>query len=189
MTSIEPAPVAATPAMMKRSITLCSFGGYRLFCESWWSDLTSYVFGVGWTARYSRTGWWWRTLCWRTPGWCYDIFTYWHRARYGWAPRDTWGLDGYLNGVLAGSLVHLADTACGAPAGYGCNDGITGETNFEKWDADLRRWALAFYEDPEDVDIYDTPDYVKHRAEEDRRRYNLQRALAEIAPYWQSLWN
>jgi hypothetical protein len=36
-----------------------------------------------------------------------DIRTLYRRARHGWAPRDVWSLDHYLNRVLAGSLEHL----------------------------------------------------------------------------------
>lgn len=176
---------------MKKSIHFCSFGGANRFCESWWCDLGWYVIGLSWTPVYNRDAQpWWRTLHWRRPGWLSDILTYWHRARYGWAPKDTWSLDYYLNGVLAGALLHLAETANGCPAGYGREGADKYEdSDFEKWDADLRRWALAFSEDPNDVEIYDKPEYVLHRAEEERRRENIRRALQEIEPWWEALWN
>ena len=59
---------------MIKPIKFWSFGGYRRFCSAWWRDLFR--------------------SC--TIGLIYDIKTYWHRARYGWAPRDTWSLDHYL---------------------------------------------------------------------------------------------
>jgi len=34
-----------------KPIHFCSFGGYRLFCRSWWNDLFSYTLGIdfsGW---------------------------------------------------------------------------------------------------------------------------------------------
>src|SRR5690242_439924 len=124
---------------LKKPIEFCSFGGYRPFCESWWSDLLRWTIGVSWMASYNRHDGqrWFRTLSWRRPGWYVDLYTYWHRARYGWAPRDVWSLDHHLNRVLAGALEHLANTNHGAPVGYGSVDG-EGETDFTKWDTDLR---------------------------------------------------
>lgn len=175
---------------MKKATTFSSFGGYRRFCGAWWNDLFWYVIGISGTNHWNREESWWKTVRWRQPGWVNDIVTFCHRGRYGWAPRDTWSLDYYMNRVLSGALVHLADTANGAPAGYGMPEGAElGETNFEKWDADLRRWAKAFSEDPQDVDIYDKPEYVKHRAEEERRRTALHEALREMEPIWEGLWN
>lgn len=181
---------------MKTTIKFCSFGGYRLFCDRWWADLSWYVIGLRWRPSYERREMhqsWWRSASWCAPGWCHDLYDFWHRGRYGWAARDTWSLDYYLNRVLAGSLEHLADHTHGAPAGYGMDPAmVTDETptDFGKWDADLRRWAKAFSEDPSDVDIYDAQDgYVQHRAEEERRRAALHQTLREIEPWWESLWD
>ena len=106
--------------------------------------------------------------------------TYWYRARHGWAPRDTWSLDIHLNKVLAGSLMHLANTTHTYPLGY---------KTHEQWVADLLRWAKAFSEDPEDVDIFDKPIYTLHWAEEHRRRKAIHQALKELEPVWDSLWD
>ena len=55
---------------------------------------------------------------------------------------------------------------------------------------DLRRWATAFAEDPDDVDIYDRENgYARHNAEETRRRTNLHTALKELEPWWEALWD
>jgi hypothetical protein len=178
---------------MKKPIAFSSFGGYRRFCVPWWLDLLWYVSPI---QVLERT--YWEGLSWRDrveidwPGWCRDVYAYWHRARYGWAPRDTWGLDSHLNRVLAGSLWHLAEHHHGAPAGYPNLAGsmVDDDTNFDQWQADLRRWAQACAEDPNDVDIYDRADgYAKHNAEEARRTENLHRALKEIEPWWQALWD
>ena len=139
------------------------------------------------------------------PGWCYDIHTFWHRGRYGWAPRDTWSLDHYLNRVLAGSLECLARDSHGVPAGFpegmeywvppasqeipdsGSNDV---DARFKLWQDKLLEWAKAFHEDPDDVVIYDREDdYVRQRAEEERRRVNLHKALKEMEPWWEGLWD
>jgi hypothetical protein len=125
---------------------------------------------------------------WGMPGWCRDIYTYWHRARYGWAPRDTWNLDNHLNHVLAGTLDYLADHAHGCPQEY--FDESATDNECHKWSADLRRWARAFREDPDEVNIYDRDNnYAQHQAEETRRRQNIHTALKEIEPVWESLWD
>lgn len=127
-------------------------------------------------------------VTWASPGWCRDIYTFYHRGRYGWAPRDTWSLDIYLNRVLAGSLAHLAEHTHGCPQEY--FDGSATDNECHRWNAELRRWALAFREDPQNVDIYDSDNnYTAQKAEEDRRRANLHRALKEIEPMWEALWD
>src|SRR3954467_1855490 len=130
------------------------------------------------------------------PGWMADVYTYWHRARYGWAPRDTWGLDGYLEKVLGGALDHLADKAHGVPGGYpnpdwdGEEASWDSDAGYAQWQADLHRWALAFRESAEGVEIYDRADgYVQHNAEEARRNANRETALREMTIWWQALWN
>jgi hypothetical protein len=121
---------------------------------------------------------------WKTPGWCLDIYTFYHRGRYGWAPSDTWNLNTYLNGVLSGSLEHLADNHMGCPSAYYI-DG-----NCDKWEAQLRDWVNAFEYPPESVDIYDAEtNYRKQTAEENRRRENIRRTLMQIAERWESLWD
>jgi hypothetical protein len=179
--------------MTRKAIPFCSFGGYRRFCSWWWHDLLWYVTGIS-VDKYRREMKrpWWRFAALRRPGWAADIYTYWHRARYGWAPKDTWSLDHYLNGVLAGSLVHLADHSYGTPAGYPTLEltEATDATDHVKWEADLKRWARAFSEDPDDVDIYDASDgYVKQWAEEKRRRDAIHQALREMEPWWDALWD
>lgn len=188
---------------MKKPTPFCSFGGYRRFCDAWWNDLIWYATGVHYALHVSDIYHWWQRWSLDWPGWCRDIYTYWHRARYGWAPRDTWSLDCYLNRVLAGSLAHLAEHSNGAPAAYGeretgdRGDGFVhamdlgdADANFDRWATDLRKAALAFSEDPHDVDIYDAADgYVRHRAEEERRRANLKVALLWVAEWWEALWD
>lgn len=168
----------------------------RPFTRWWFVDIFTYFLPFRFRYSFTTTGGGRHTLCVEYPGFCKDIYNVWHRARYGYAPRDTWNLDSYLNGVLAGSLEYLALTKRGSPAGYPnvnpadsleCEDG---GTNHEEWTADLNRWAHAFSEDPNDVSIYDRHDgYEKQRAEEDRRRNNIHKALKEIEPWWEALWD
>jgi len=160
------------------AIRFSSFGGCRRFSSYWWKDVLWYTTGLHLSDALPIT--------WSSPGWCQDIYTFYHRGRYGWAPRDTWSLDIYLNRVLAGSLTHLAEHTYGCPSEY--FDASATGNECHRWDAELRRWALAFREDPQDVDIYDHDNnYAAHCAEEERRSTNLHRALKEIEPMWESL--
>lgn len=161
------------------AIRFSSFGGYRWFSSYWWNEVLWYTTGLHLSIEFLPT--------WGSPGWCRDIYTFYHRGRYGWAPRDTWSLDIYLNRVLAGSLTHLAEHTQGCPRDYFDADATGNECH--RWGAELRRWSLAFREDPQDVDIYDHDNnYAAQKAEEDRRSVNLHQALKEIEPMWESLW-
>lgn len=153
-------------------IKFSSFGGYRPFCVSWWKDL-------------------WRTM---TTGWIYDVRTYWHRARYGWAPKDTCSLDHYLNGVLGGALRHLADHSYGCPFGYPhpekhLNDDDCDES-FDLWVGDLRKWATAFENASRD-DYYEVhgSNYAAWHADEKARLEAVHQALKDMEPWWDALWD
>lgn len=174
----------------KKPIKLWSVGGYVPFCSAWWNDIGWWAVGVSLRNTYDDRPWW-RRVDVDIPGWVKDIRTYWHRARYGWAPRDTWSLDYYLCGVLAGSLERLADHAPGTPAFYPNQNPVTGdeETDHNLWRADLKRWAKAFSESPHDVDIYDAPTYEKQLAEEERRRDAIHTALRQMEPWFDALWD
>ena len=170
---------------LRKPIRFCSFGSYRPLTRFWWCDLLWYATGVSISHLYAfgdgRTRW-------RKAGWYSDLHAYWHRARYGWAPRDTWSLDGHLNDVLAGTLEYLADHTHGCPQSY-----VVAAKPYDEcreWNTDLRRWAHAFSEDPNDVTINDrSQNYAQQRAEEERRRQNIHVALKEIEPVWESLWD
>jgi len=169
-----------------KKIQFSSFVGYRRFTRYWWNDILRYMTGL---SVYSYQ-WSFQLYA---PGWCKDIYTYWHRARYGWAPRDTFNLDGYLNQVLAGSLEYFAEHTEGCPHSYIVNNKDNFDAACSQWETDLRRWAQAFSKDPSDVYIEDNKDssvpiYLQHSAEEQRRRNNLHQALKEIEPVWESLW-
>ena len=178
----------------RQAIPYSNYFGYRRFCLSWWNELSRWVFGLSFG----------NPLHWGLPGWMWDIYSFWHRGRYGWCNQDTWSLDSYLNKVLAGSLEHLAHHSHGVPAGFpeGVEEWVpsrsaevsgTGsddvDARFLLWQAKLLEWAKAFSEDPSDVDIYDAPDYTKHRAEEERRREALHKALKEMELWYEALWD
>lgn len=163
---------------LRKPIRFISFGGYKRFSTLWWDELVSYTTGLSICPFYHLS----------TPGWCRDIYTYWHRARYGWAPRDTWNLDGYLNRTFAGTLDHLAEHGMGCPQEYFDDSVVDHECH--RWRTQLKKWAHAFNEDPSDVNIYDRDnDYADHNAEETRRRDNLHRTLKELEPMWECLWD
>ena len=152
---------------MKQPIKFCSFGGYRMFSVPWWKDLGQWI----------------------TRGWLRDIKTYWHRARYGWAPRDTWSLDHYVSGVLGGALAHLAKHKNGTPSGYPCLDPQC-HTDHDRWVADLQRWAEAFaaYARDDYYELHGT-DYKAWHADEKRRQENMEQALKEMTPWFTALWD
>ena len=189
----------------RKKLPYTSFGGPdpRLDNPYFWNEVTRWAIGLQFYPNYSAEigG---SRFQWGIPGWMRDIHCFWHRGRYGWCHRDTWSLDNYLNRVLAGALEHLAQHSQGVPAGFpeGADTWVpprsaevsgTGsddvDARFALWQATLREWAKVFSEDPQDVAIFDRPDYTKHRAEEDRRREALHKALKEIEVYYEALWD
>jgi hypothetical protein len=92
-----------------------------------------------------------------------------HRGRHGWAPRDTWGLDGYLARVIGESVNHLADHTHGWPG-----DGSRWPL-FEDWQKELHKNAndlLAYADGLYDVDPLDP-----------------EPALNRLASFWGHLWD
>lgn len=165
-------------------IYFCSFGGYRRFSRTWWKRLLYYITGIDLGCGLTNVRW-------GTTGWPHDLYTFYHRGRYGWAPRDTWSLDTYLNQVLGHTLIHLADTSHGSPAGYPHKDGAE-DTNHAQWEADLRRWGQAFL----DLHAWQQEEFMtyggdhKARLREEHRRYQKVRAaLRELGPWWGGLWD
>ncbi len=132
-----------------------------------------------------------------TTGLFRSFKTFYLRARYGWAPRDTWSLDAYLSGVLAGSLYHLADNKHGAPACYpknrdgiecACKDMSECQTDFAQWEADLKRWAKVFHDYQDEGSLHKMGAPEMFLAEQERMKA-VQQALKEMAPYWGALWD
>jgi len=155
-------------------IKFSSFGGYRRFCRRWWKDL-------------------WRTI---TVGWIYDVQAYWHRARYGWAPKDTWSLDHYLDSVIGASLMHLAEKSHSVPCGYPKQNVAWSETfdvdaAHARWRSDLRRWGQAFLDAAAIDDLYDVygSDYYMRDIATQERIKRRGDALIEMIPWWDSLWD
>lgn len=167
---------------LRKPIPFVSFFGYRPFTRYWWNDVLSYLTGISCISSVFLKP----SL--RAPGWWTDVYTFYHRGRYGWAPRDTWNLSDYYNHVFAGSLEYLAEYHHGCPPTY--YDATNTGNECHAWDMTVRRWATAFSESPTDVAIFDADDdYVKQDAEETRRRENIHTALKEMEPLWDHLWD
>ena len=121
----------------------------------------------------------WRTI---TYGWMLDVRDYWHRARHGWADRDTWELDVHLARVMGGSLAHLAECSNGSPGGYTHHGNAMpiddDDTDHDAWRADLRRWSDAMTQ-------YATDD--SHRRDDGNEALHV--ALKEMEPWFEALWD
>lgn len=171
--------------MQKKPLPWCSFVGYKLLSSYWWKEVLSYVIGiqvqsalVSWTLRSRR-------VMWNTPGWWRDITTIYHRARYGWAPRDHWDMYTHLEKVLSEMLLHFADTTHSYAERY---------SSGEAWSAQLREWAIdiiavkQFEESDEYLRLLDTdPQAFRQALERARGRRNA--ALQGIIESWDDLWD
>jgi len=155
---------------MKHSIRIFHGTDNRAFTRYWWRDVLLYPFGQFWR----------------------DLYTAYHRMRYGWSPRDVWNLDGYLDRVLADTLEHLAQTTHGTPAGYPFKKAAPYDdrgdmiTDHAQWTHDLLRWSAVFREcaDTDDEMMMETG--WQHREQPSERR---TRVLAEMSYWWESLWD
>jgi hypothetical protein len=85
----------------------------------------------------------------------YNIRAFIQRGRRGWADRDCWSLDGYLEGWLPAALKHLKDTKHGIPMSVfeglptENNDGYTHSDETYKiaearWDAIMDKMIAGF---------------------------------------------
>lgn len=186
-------------------LRFCSFGGYHRFSARWWANIVEYLSGVDFTSTMHL--WEYKNstrshINFGIPGWCRDVHTYWHRARYGWAPQDVWNLDHYLNRVMSDTLEHLANTTHGAPYGYPKSRGAAikstepeRETDHEQWERDLKEWAAAFrgmheWEEHEEMEEWNknlsAAQLIK---EEQKRMRRVEKALKQLAPWWSGLWD
>ena len=156
-----------------------------------WRDVLDYTVGLQVGHRYNSA-----PFRFRTPGFIQDIYTFYHRGRYGWAPRDTWNLHNYYDQVIGDSLEYFADHLHGAPAGYPHNgtthpDGFKDmDTDFAAWESDLRRWSQAFKTVGKD-DYYELygENYHAWTDEENARRKTRNDALREMIDWWDGLWD
>ena len=145
--------------------------GYRVFSRYWWQRLLAYPFAQFWR----------------------DLYQAYHRMRYGWAPRDVWNLDGYLDRVLADTLLHLANTTGGSPSGYPfkknppLDDDGSPITDHEQWTKDLIRWSNVFDEcaAANDIALSSSTGWQQRETFTERRT----RVLNEMSYWWDGLWD
>ena len=138
--------------------------GYRVFSRYWWQRLLAYPF----------------TQFWR------DLYQAYHRMRYGWAPRDVWNLDHYLDRVLADTLDHLADSSHGTPANYPHKQRFAStdiEADHDQWKRDLRRWSAVFRACHTGQE-QEWSGWQQRESNEERRT----RVLVEMSYWWSGLW-
>lgn len=177
--------------MKQKAFQFFSLGRYRPFCDAWWNDGLAYWTGLDFSGRQHILEIDARRVEWHRPRWCHDIYTYWHRARYGWAPQDTWDLDNYLDTVIGHSVIHLSNHTHSAPTGYPrlMNLPLDGDwspvtdydwspvTDYDQWRADLLRWGTACAMASAALE------------DEDASAAARTKALEEMLPWWDSLWD
>jgi hypothetical protein len=120
------------------------------------------------------------------------------RGYRGWADYDTWGLDHYLAGVLAGSLRHLAKHKQGCPSVLYEQ---WGDKAFDIWRDQLLAWAdwFEWYYLDEDGTSEVTGWIDPTVSEEEKRKRidtymkKMEKFLTEIVPdfakHWGDLWD
>lgn len=129
------------------------------------------------------------------------IVGYFVRGWRGWADHDTWGLDGYIAGVLAGSLRHLASTKRGCPQDFVERAGGDVDAGCDLWVAWLREKAdwFEWYCLDEDGTSDDRGWIAPGMSDEEkRRRIDVHRAkldqffdvvLPDFGRHFGSLWD
>lgn len=172
--------------MQKTPISYCSLsGGYSPFSSYWWRELLHYVTGL-----YVRTTLVTKTLrgerfVWGVPGWWKDITTFYHRGRYGWAPRDVWNMNTHFEKVLAESLMNLAEQShtyapTHSPEGW--------NTQLREWAADLIAFQ-QFQESDEYTAMLLANAYDAVNAKEAQLVGRRDAALQGIIESWNHLWD
>lgn len=139
---------------------------YPVYHYEWWIALFKFV---------TRDAW-------------YELYTFYHRGRYGWARQDTWSLDNYLARVFAGSLKQLADKSWGYP--------VDVESAVE-WDSTLRRWSKAFEdyfdwsENSRDLayDMRDEHQRAAMKARWEEISSNVNTVMSEMGKKFPHIWD
>lgn len=173
-------------------IRFSSYTQYRRFTRYWFREVLWYLTGLRVSYIVYPSVYPSEPVRWLTPGWYRDIYTFYHRGRYGWAPRDVWDMSDHLNGVIGHMLRHLAENGVGVPSTY--NEHID-ERTFREWEADLQTWSRAF------LDLQAWKEHGEQEAFEnganwstildmEKRKYAaVELALKEMASWWGALWD
>lgn len=72
----------------------------------------------------------------------YDIYTLYHRSRYGWSPRDCWSLDAYICDILIGGIEWLYKHKIGLPT---WKEGRIDEEAEQEWNEILKTLIYGFW--------------------------------------------
>ena len=124
--------------------------------------------------RFQRLLWWGRE---HEP----NPIAFMQRGHRGWADEDTWALDEYISRILAGGLLHLANTTCVHPC-RGMPPEDCKNCDCEKlWDTELRENAEKFRLIAEDEwttfeELQKLEDITKE-------------AMAWLSQWYSALWN
>lgn len=126
-----------------------------------------------------------------------------HRARHGWAARDTWGLDSYLCQLIGEAVAHLRDTTHGFPDSPDLHNmpqmvrsvslssvdlAEDEEPGYTRWKAILTAISepLLAYRDREDLSIEDIHASLER---EKKSIEEAQDALRLMADWLPALWD
>ena len=133
-----------------------------------------------------------------------EIKWFLQRGRRGWADRDTWSMDSYLERVIPGMLIRLANAAHGYPCQnktcdkqcYSCNqcppqicDSCKCQ---EEWEAGLLKTATIFrylQENPWDERCSSAMSGAELVEESKKDEQMRKEALEWLFNNWESLWD
>jgi len=164
------------------------------------------IFEVTHAERFSK--YWWKdvfTYPFSKRGLFFDLYTFYHRGRYGWAPMDVWSFDSYLERVIGAGLNHLAENSHGAPSGFPNPDPNT-NTDFDLWSVTLKQWSksfadsyyytmnsgeLATYESKYPVidPVNDPHNFNLSTVKEQKLSANISNSLVEMSKWFRNLWD
>lgn len=172
--------------MQKTPLSFSSFSyGYSILSLYWWRDLLSYLTGIHVRTALMSQSLRTNRIVVQVPGWWSDLTTFYHRGRYGWAPRDVWNLNSHMEKVLAETLLHLAtNTHSYAPT-----------HSPESWNTQLREWAAdllafrQFLDSEEYVALALARDFKAMDAKEAQVVGRRDAALQGIIESWNHLWD
>lgn len=133
------------------------------------------------SSRYKRR--WWESLWWplkrRKDAISFfariTVPEFFIRGRRGWAPSDTWNLDGYFSRVMGEALARFAESTHGWP-------GEESEwPKFEDWQAEIRTQSKALL-------AYANEEFNWNGGWQERAEANAK-AIARLSEYWGHLWD
>ena len=122
-----------------------------------------------------------------------NIKCFFLRGRYGFSPRDVWGLDSYFFIVIPGTLRYLADHAIGYPCPVPYSQKIAEKDDelHQNWIDKLNNLADKIensnYE--EIIHEFDMKNYKEYKEIYDQKQEQLKDAFRELAEIFPDLWD